>query len=373
GGVVAKARRRLGAVVGDDHRRRAGVLRVERLGLERAAAAVDQRDGAGHVRGDGVAAVGIAALRRQHRTGGGEGVRAVVGGVEVQRADAGRGGDVHRRAAGHRAVPQEHALDRRAAVRRGLHVGVVAAAVVLGLGLDRVARHAAAAVVVGLRVAGGFVEAVLVPGVMQPVVDEELVDDRRLALARRGRVDVDGVRIVEGAGGADRAADVAAVEAVAAGDVGEGHHVVAGGGGRAARQPGVVLGGGVGDLAAVVQGHQVVGALGAALVAGGAAGERVQRVVVDRLVFGVERRRGIGEDVVGVVVVGGQVLAEQDLAVDRRDDVAVGVVVGAVDGLAVHFDEPGRQVLAVTVVVHRLGARAAADLVVIAGAAGAVQ
>src|SRR5581483_5709595 len=147
----------------------------------------------------------------------------------------------------------------------------------------------------------------------------------------------------------------------------------AGGGGRAARQPGVVLGGGVGDLAAVVQGHQVVGALGAALVAGGAAGERVQRVVVDRLVFGVERRRGIGEDVVGVVVVGGQVLAEQDLAVDRRDDVAVGVVVGAVDGLAVHFDEPGRQVLAVTVVVHRLGARAAADLVVIAGAAGAVQ
>ena len=97
----------------------------------------------------------------------------------------------------------------RAPSARRRHVRVAEAREVLGLALDRVAVDAAAPVVVGLRVAGGLVEAgVVVPVVQEVDVVEQLLDRALAALGERA-VAVGGVDVEELARGGDLGAEVA--------------------------------------------------------------------------------------------------------------------------------------------------------------------
>ena len=80
-----------------------------------------------------------------------------------------------------------HLHPRRGAVGRRGEVGVVGASAgaVLGVGLDGVVAQAAAAVVVGLEVARGRREAVLVMDVVENVVPVEQIGDRGLRVVER--------------------------------------------------------------------------------------------------------------------------------------------------------------------------------------------
>ena len=127
-------------------------------------------------------------------------------------------------AGGGREGPHEHLHPGSQPVGRGGEVGVVGAAAVLGLGLDRVVAERAVAVVVDLEVARRLVEAVAVEHVVGPVVGVVEVRDRRRPVRRRRLGQVQ--REVEDQAGASvrRAARVGQVVVV---EVGVGADVVA--------------------------------------------------------------------------------------------------------------------------------------------------
>ena len=245
---VAHARRRIAVGVVDDHHRDgAGGLRELLLGGEVAVAAVDQRDLAGQRRlrrrsrggrrhrqarvrcgrPAAVAGRGADAVvgQRHHLAGDGVAGRAdVVERGPGQRAAVGRRGHPH--FADRRAIEQVLLHGRRGPVGRRAHVGVVAAGGVLRLRLHRVAVFATAPVVVGLGVAGFLVEAVVVPPVVQPVVDVEQVDHRGLRGVVGARVGVGDDGVVEAVRPIGMAARIAQLRVAGVG--GRREHVVGG-------------------------------------------------------------------------------------------------------------------------------------------------
>ncbi len=200
-----------------------------------------------------------------------------------------------------------------------VHVRVVRAARVLGLGADRVSADAPAAVVVELGVAGGLVEARVVEEVVQEVVDVEERRDRGLLLGRVGqRVHGRVVRVVEGTRRREGRAEVAGLRLVAvpAEAVEIGVDVVSHGLRRGGRQPRVrrrvherirlqrVERGGD------VRRHRAVG------VAGGVRCGHVAVRAVARDVHASARR--VGPEAVGEGVGDGQVVPVEDPPVRSR-------------------------------------------------------
>jgi len=86
-----------------------------------------------------------------------------------------------------RAVEHEHLHLRAGPIGWSGHLSVVGAAEEVPLGQNRVAVDSTQAEVVLLRVAGGFVEASLVPAVVQPIHVEEHADDAGLQIVGIGR------------------------------------------------------------------------------------------------------------------------------------------------------------------------------------------
>ena len=127
-----------------------------------------------------------------------------------------------------------------------------------------IAFFAAATVVAGLGIAGGFVQAAVVEDVMQPVVDIEQVDDRGLADRGIRWIGIGADRVVEARRCSQRGAHIVGARLVAVGqgrgqrcaeqqagiEIGIG--VVAGGGGGTGRQPGIA-----GRDRAGIQAHQI--------------------------------------------------------------------------------------------------------------------
>ncbi|MDC0668905.1 hypothetical protein POL58_14220 [Nannocystis sp. ncelm1] len=346
-------------LVDDDDAGGSGLQRPRGLGLVRAAAAVEEEDGALHVADERLAAVGrvgAAGVLAAHERGGD---------VELGEAEDGGARRERLRQRLHREVDdlaralvrhEPHA--RRGAVERGPHAGVVLVAderAVLVLDQHGVAVFAAAAVVVELTGAGGLDEAGVVPPVVQPVDDVEGADDpgHRLRVAGHDRL-ADVVGVIEHAGGGDGGADPVGDRVLVLG-IAVGVDVVADGGHGAVRQPWVRLTVGVGVEAVDRHQHGGLEALGQRAGEAGRVRVEVGERAVERVVPWIVGR----VDSVLIGRVGDGAAPHEQATVVGGDDVLIEVV--APVELRLHLDEVGGDQVVADGEVDRSHARGLAE------------